>query len=90
VIGDIVRGRAKLPKALEELPGARVWESVANFVLVRIDDAATIRARLRDEHSVLVRDFSYAKGLSNCLRITVGTDAEMDTFLSAVGVLDKA
>jgi histidinol-phosphate aminotransferase len=84
VIDDIVRERAKLAKALAKLPGARVWESGANFVLLRIDDAATIRARLRDEHSVLVRDFSYAKGLSNCLRITVGTAEENETLLSSL------
>lgn len=43
-----------------------------------------MRERLRDEYSILVRDFSYAPGLSNCLRITVGTPEENDAVLAAL------
>lgn len=49
------------------------WPSAANFVLVRTPHATRVRERLRDEYSILVRDFSYAPGLADCLRITVGT-----------------
>ena len=48
-----------------------------------------MRERLRDEFSILVRDFSYAPGLSDCLRITVGTPEENDTVLSALAALVK-
>lgn len=76
VVASIVRERARLEAALAALPGVRLWKSAANFLLIRVDHAAQVRARLRDEYSVLVRDFSYAPGLADCLRITVGTPAE--------------
>ena len=36
-------------------------------------------------HSVLIRDFSRAPGLENCLRVTVGAPDENKRFLDAVG-----
>lgn len=61
-----------------------VWPSEANFLLVRMPNATRIRERLRDEKSILVRDFSYAPGLSDCLRITVGTPEENDQVVAAL------
>ena len=84
VVADIVRERKRLSTALSVLPGATMWPSEANFFLVRVPNAATVRARLRDEYSILVRDFSYAPGLSDCLRITVGTREENDALLAAL------
>jgi histidinol-phosphate aminotransferase len=43
-----------------------------------------LRQRLRDEHSILVRDFSYAPRLEGCLRITVGTHEENECVVSAL------
>ena len=60
------------------------WPSAANFVLVRTPHATHVRERLRDEYSILVRDFSYAPGLADCLRITVGTPQENDEVLACV------
>ncbi len=37
----------------------------------------------------LVRDFSYAPGLADCLRITVGTPQENDEVLAAFVALVK-
>ncbi len=72
-------------------PQGAVWPSQANFVLVRLPQASTVRQRLRDEFSILVRDFSYASGLANCLRITVGTPQENDAVLSALrAILEEA
>lgn len=84
VIADIVAERERLSSLLAQLPEAVVWPSSANFLLMRIPHAGEVRARLRDEHSVLVRDFSYAKGLADCLRITVGTREENDRLLAAL------
>ena len=74
--------------AAEGLP-VEVWPSAANFVLVRTSHATRVRERLRDEYSILVRDFSYAPGLADCLRITVGTPQENDEVLAAFAVLVK-
>lgn len=87
VVGDIVAERARLSAGLSELRGVRVWPSAANFVLVRVPRAAEVRRRLRDEFSVLVRDFSSAPGLEGCLRISVGTREENDVLLDALATL---
>lgn len=89
VVADIVAERARFSAALSELPGVQVWPSEANFVLVRMPDAARVRARLRDEFSILVRDFSSAPGLEGCLRITVGTHEENDCVVEALRALSK-
>lgn len=87
VVADIVAERERLRAGLAELPGVRTWPSAANFVLVRVPHAAEVRRRLRDEHSILVRDFSAAPGLGDCLRLTVGTREENDALLDALSVL---
>ncbi len=89
VLASIVQEREYLCKGLAELPNVVQWPSQANFVLVRLPHAAEVRARLRDEYSILVRDFSYSKGLENCLRITVGTHEENERLLQAIGQLIK-
>lgn len=87
VIADIVVQRDQLAMGLSGIEGVTVWPSAGNFLLVRMKHASTIRARLRDEYSILVRDFSYAPGLADCLRITVGTAAENDEVIKAVQAL---
>ena len=57
--------------------------------IAREHHALAVRARLRDEFSILVRDFSYAPGLENCLRITVGTRPENDALLDALAILAR-
>ena len=84
VVADIVAERERLRGRLAEMDGVTVWPSRANFVLVREPHAAEVRRRLRDEHSVLVRDFSAAPGLDGCLRISVGTREENDALLAAL------
>ncbi|OUP06408.1 histidinol-phosphate transaminase [Collinsella sp. An2] len=66
-----------------------VWPSQGNFLLLRVPGAADVRTRLRDEYSILARDFSAAPGLAGCLRITVGTPQENDEVLRALSQLLK-
>lgn len=87
VVDEIRSERARMQAALEQLGGVRVWPSEGNFLLVRAEGASRIRERLRDEYSILVRDFSYAPGLADCLRITVGTPEENDAVLAALSEL---
>lgn len=89
IVSTIVKERARLASSLSGIEGVTVWPSAANFVLVRMAGASTVRARLRDEHSILVRDFSYAKGLADCLRITVGTPEENDSVVKALTTILK-
>ena len=83
-IRDLVRGRDQLMHGLSMLEEVTVFPSEANFVLFRVEHAAALWRDLLHNHSVLVRDFSRAEGLEDCLRVTVGTDEENRRFLEAM------
>jgi histidinol-phosphate aminotransferase len=80
----LLQERERVRKSLAALPCiARVWPSDSNFLLVSSPRAgdlldAGIAAGL------LVRDVRGYPGLSDCLRITVGTPAENDRLLAAL------
>jgi histidinol-phosphate aminotransferase len=76
--------RARLQSELRAL-GFEVPDSQANFVLAfqpGEPEARVLFERLRDR-GIFVRYFD-ARGLQNALRISVGTDAEIDALLSAL------
>lgn len=76
--------RQRLTEVLRKL-GFAVPDSQGNFVLARWDGAPTARdifLRLR-EAGILVRYFE-ARGLDTSLRISVGTDDEVDALLEAL------
>ncbi len=80
----LVRERQRLLAALEATDGLTVFPSGANFLLVRVaGDAHAVWERLV-ARSVLVRDFSSWPRLDGCLRVTVGTEMENDTFVAAL------
>lgn len=83
-VEKIVSERSRLYESLARVEGVRVWPSEGNFILARMARASRVRERLRDECSILVRDFSYAPGLADCLRITVGTPEEDDAVIEAL------
>jgi len=83
-IRDIVRGRELMLTELQAMEGVEVFPSEANFVLFRVEHAAALWRDLLHNHSVLIRDFSRARGLEDCLRVTVGTDEENRRFLDAM------
>ncbi len=89
VVDQVCLERDRMLAELPRIAGGRirVWPSEGNFVLARIEGASHIRERLRDEHSILVRDFSYAPGLADCLRITIGTPDENNAVLAALAAL---
>jgi len=83
-VAAVVAERERLSAALQALP-VDVWPSGANFVLFRPRplEAADVWEGLV-ERSVLVRDCASWPRLAGCLRVTVGTPAENDAFLSAL------
>ncbi|MDR1015317.1 MAG: aminotransferase class I/II-fold pyridoxal phosphate-dependent enzyme [Coriobacteriales bacterium] len=83
-VSATVGERARLSRALALMPGVTVFASEANFVLFRVADAHRIWQRLYDEHGILLRDFSSAPQLTDCLRVSVGTPQENDAFLDAL------
>jgi len=70
---------------LRALPGIeRCWDSEANMVLVRVQDAARTFAALR-ERKVLIKNVSTMHPmLAQCLRLTVGSADENARMLAAL------
>jgi len=83
-VAGLVEERGRLVARLSELT-VTVWPSAANFVLFRPDerDGREVWQALLDR-SVLVRDCSSWPRLDGCLRVTIGTPAEDDVFLTAL------
>lgn len=81
----LVVERRRLAAALAASPlVSKVWPSAGNFLLVRWHDAARSFAQLLGA-GILVRDVSAQTGLDGCLRISVGTPAQNDQVLAAIG-----
>ncbi len=83
----IIATRERLSTELSRR-GAQVLPSKANFVFARFpgQDAAALAAGLR-EHRVLVRHFRKPERIASFLRISIGTDAQIDTLLQALDAL---
>ena len=79
-IGRIVASRDRAFARLAEIPGMRVYQSAANFFIVRFELASPreVFLRLHQQYGILVRDVSSVPALQGCLRISVGTDEDMD------------
>ena len=73
--GEIIRERTKLAKVFRKL-GFEVYDSAANFLLVRIGDKAGEICRKLKSRKILVRDLSNQKYLEGCVRITVRSKNE--------------
>lgn len=83
-IREIVRNRDALIHGLGALDGVTVFPSEANYVLFRVPLASAVWRDLLHDHSILIRDFSREPGLTDCLRVTVGTEDEVRRFLAAM------
>lgn len=80
----IVDERDRLISSLEGFSDLAVFRSGANFVLFRPPgDGRQVWQGLVDR-GVLVRDCSSWEGLGGCLRVTIGTPAENEAFLTAL------
>ena len=91
---DLMAQRQRLLAALRAMPGLKAWDSDANMILVRVtadegdaDAASRVFERLK-AGGVLVKNVSKMHPLlANCLRLTVGTEAENTQLLAT---LEKA
>jgi histidinol-phosphate aminotransferase len=82
LVGAVRAQRDRIVTALGALPGVTVFPSDANFVLfVPPGDAAGVWQGLLDR-GVLVRDLTAV--VPNALRVTAGTEHEIDLFLKAI------
>jgi histidinol-phosphate aminotransferase len=84
-VARLVRARESLFRDLEAIPGVRPYRSHANFILFALEGRAPSEVfGTLYEQGVLVRDVSAAPRLSDCLRVSVGTDDENAAFLAAL------
>lgn len=83
-VAALVEERGRVAAALAELP-VDVWPSASNFILFRprTRPGEEVWGALL-ERSVLVRNCASWPRLEGCLRVTLGTPAEDDAFLSAL------
>ncbi len=82
-INQIIEQRGVLIEELNKLPGVTAYDSDSNYVLFRVNGADKVWEQLYGR-GVLVRDFSHAQYLENCLRVTVGSPDENKEFLAAL------
>jgi histidinol-phosphate aminotransferase len=80
-VSRIIKTREHLIDSLKEL-GFFVYPSQANFVMIKCEDSYEAKEMYRElrERKILVRYIDQPR-LDDCLRITVGTNKEIDTLL---------
>ncbi len=89
MIARTIAGRERLVAILARIPNGQVFPAHANIVLVRLEPAehAPRLAAALAERGILVKDTSGVPRLNGCLRVSVGTDAELDLLEAALAEL---
>lgn len=83
-VKQLIHERVKLEKKLAELPFVKfVFPSQANFLLVRVTNAAHVYNVLLQK-GVIVRNRSSILHCENCIRITIGTPQENQRLLTTL------
>lgn len=89
LVARTLASRDRLLALLRRIPGAHVFPAHANFALVRLpapDDAPRLAADLR-LRGLIIRDLSQTPRLGGCVRVGVGTSAELDRLGHALAEL---
>ncbi|AGF48748.1 histidinol-phosphate transaminase [Candidatus Kinetoplastidibacterium galati] len=83
----ILLNRNKLSESLKKLDHVKVYESYGNFILIKFDSnvsATNVFNELKFSN-ILVKDMSTSHTLlSNCLRLSVGTDSENELLIETI------
>jgi histidinol-phosphate aminotransferase len=83
-VNDVRHERKHMIPCLMELPMVKnVYPSSANFLLVKVDDAARVYSYLVDK-GIIVRNRSNIALCDNALRITIGSKTENNELLGAL------
>jgi histidinol-phosphate aminotransferase len=78
------KNRQALRAYLERCPWVKdAWDSEANFLLIRVADANGLVAWCARQ-GIRIRNFDTQPGLAGCVRITIGSEAEMETLKSVL------
>jgi histidinol-phosphate aminotransferase len=82
-VATLISGRESLIEKFKKLPFEKVYESEANFIIVKLKKHNELFEFLKEE-SILIRNVSSYPMLDNCLRINVGTDEENSKLLNSL------
>jgi histidinol-phosphate aminotransferase len=83
-VAALVEERGRVFAELASIRGIEVHPSGANFLLLHVEGDAHALWKGLLARDVLVRDFSAWPRVEGCLRVTIGTPAENDRFLTAL------
>ncbi|ABL02662.1 histidinol phosphate aminotransferase apoenzyme [Candidatus Ruthia magnifica str. Cm (Calyptogena magnifica)] len=79
----ILKERIKLSSTLGAISGLQVYPSQANFILFKTQNANLLFKFLK-VNGVLIKDLSSIPALTDCLRATIGTQTQNQTFINLV------
>ncbi|MEH6453536.1 MAG: histidinol-phosphate transaminase [Psychromonas sp.] len=86
-VNTLNNNRSILQNALQKLDCVvEVFPATGNFILVRFQDSAAIFKAFADD-GIIMRDFATKARLENCIRITIGSEAEMERTLNTLNSL---
>lgn len=87
-VAEILSERKRLTGLLKQRPEViQVYDSSANFLLVKFNDAKAVFNHLKDD-GIVVRDRSNSPLCEGCLRITIGTPEENDRVIRSLNQLE--
>lgn len=75
--------RKRMERELARIEAFTVYPSQTNFILVKYEKAAELNAHL-ENLGIGLRSFGAAPRLENCLRISIGTREENDSWFKAI------
>jgi histidinol-phosphate aminotransferase len=81
-VEEVKAARSEMVDSLRRL-GVPQWPSQANFILVRIGPKHGEFVRAMQQRGVLTRDRSKDQGCAGCVRMTVGTRAQIEQAMAA-------
>jgi len=88
-VKKIVAERERLFSEMARLPGIEVFPTETNFILFRTTLPSKKVYESLLEHGILIR-YLEDPALTRCLRVTVGTERENETFLEALSDIVKS
>jgi histidinol-phosphate aminotransferase len=83
-IKETIMEREFLINNLKEFKNIKTFDSKTNFILIRINDNVDKIFECLLRKGIIVRNLSYEKLLSNCLRVTIGTREMNEKLISTL------
>lgn len=81
----ILKEREWLIQSLKSINDIKIFDTSANFIMIKVKDAQNISDKLR-EAGIAIRNFNNYQGIKDCIRITVGTREENNRLIEILKV----